>query len=107
MWNRFFKLVSQVFNYHQDLRTLKETTKQQALQIRELADNQKRMEYEAQLQRERDARERERILHQLQLAIRDRTESDLRLEIQQLREQVARLSLPPSTSKPPDEPTKG
>lgn len=50
MWSRFLKLVLQVFNYHEDLRALKETAKQQALQIRELADNQKRQEHEAQLQ---------------------------------------------------------
>ena len=107
MWSRFFQLVLQVFNYHEDLRTLKETTKQQALQIRALADHQKQMEYDAQLQRERDAREREQALHQLEPAFRDRLENALRLEIQQLREQqdrAARLSLPPS--KPPDEPSK-
>lgn len=103
MWNWFFKLVLQVFNYHEDLQALKETTKQQALQIRALADHQKQMEHDAQLQRERDAREREQILHQLRLALKDRVENDLRLENQQLRE---RLSLPPSTLKPPDEPSK-
>lgn len=50
MWNWFFKLVLRVFNYHEDLQALKETTKQQALQIRALADHQKQMEHDAQLQ---------------------------------------------------------
>lgn len=105
MWNRFLKLLWQVFNYHKDLQAQKETTKQQGLQIQELADALKRYQHETQLQRERDAREFERAIHHLELALRDRSESELWRENQRLRERLERMeqrSLPPPSDKKPD-----
>lgn len=77
--------------------------------IYSLIKNQTRFQYEMQLQKERDAHEREQVIHKLELALRDRTEDALRLEAKQLREQLERterLTLPPSPPKPPDEPSK-
>ncbi len=102
MWGRIFNLAKQIFNYHEDLQKLKETTKQQAQQIRALAENQTRLYYEIQIQRERDARERERERERAEreLAAKDREQEILRLENQLLRERLERLNLPPALALP-------
>ncbi|MGH9841294.1 MAG: hypothetical protein ACREEM_21270 [Blastocatellia bacterium] len=79
---------------------MKETAKQQAQQLRALAENQTRLYYEIQIQRERDARERERERSERELAIKDRDQEILRLENQLLRERLERLSLPPASPPP-------
>lgn len=92
MWTRFFNLFKLVINFGEDLQKLKETVKQQGQQLNELAANQTRMYYEFQLQRERDARERER--------------EDAARENQQLRgrlEQLEKLLPSATTDKKPDE----
>lgn len=105
MWEKVFGVFKRIFTFNDELKKLQADSDLHAEQIKELYANQTRFQYELQLQKERDAHERERILHQLQLANKDRIESEQRIEIQQLREQVARLSLPPSAPKPPDEPS--
>jgi hypothetical protein len=97
MWDRILKFIKQIFNYHEDLQKLKETAKQQAHQIRALAENQTRLYYEIQIQRERDARERERERFEREAAIKDREQEILRLENQLLRERLERLNLPPAS----------
>lgn len=52
--------------------------------IYSLIKNQTRFQYEMQLQKERDAHEREQVIHKLELALRDRTEDALRLEAKQV-----------------------
>src|SRR5262249_27976717 len=109
MWGKVFDVIKRFLTITEKLNSLQRTSELHAEQIRELFDNQTRFQYELQLQKERDARERERILHQLQMALKDRAESELRLENRQLREHIEkseRSSLPPSTSIPPDEPSK-
>lgn len=100
MWGRIFNLAKQIFNYHEDLQKLKETTKQQAQQIRALAENQTRLYYEIQIQRERDARERERERAERELMAKDLEQEILRLENQLLRERLERLNLPPASPPP-------
>jgi len=77
---------------NEDLNRFQAELKRHGEQIRELAENQTRFQYEMQLQRERDAHEREQI--------------KLQLENRLLREQLERLSLPPSSRQPLDEPSK-
>lgn len=106
MWSRIFKLLKQVFNFHEDLQRLKETARQQGQQIRQLADQQTRLYYEFQIQRERDTREREREGFERARDLEAREKELLRLENQFLRERLERLErlLPSATAdKKPDE----
>jgi hypothetical protein len=79
--------------FYEDLQSLKAIFRQQGEQLRQLANDQIQLRYELQLQRERDAREREQ-----------REKEALQRENEQLRarlQQAERLSLPPS--RKPDE----
>lgn len=60
MWKQLFKALKYIITFAEKLQKLEARAKEQSEQIRRLADNQARMYYEFQLQRERDARERER-----------------------------------------------
>ncbi|MEP7337879.1 MAG: hypothetical protein ABI977_09045 [Acidobacteriota bacterium] len=92
MWKAVFEVFKRLFTFNEDLNRLQAASKLHGDQIRELYDNQTRFQFELQLQKERDAQEREK--------------EKLQLENRLLRERLERLSLPPSTSKPPDEPPK-
>ncbi len=92
MWKSVFEVLRRLFTINDDLNRFQAELKRHGEQIRELAENQTRFQYEMQLQREREAHEREQI--------------KLQLENRFLREQLERLSLPPSPPKPPGEPSK-
>ncbi|MDQ3011585.1 MAG: hypothetical protein M3X11_12870 [Acidobacteriota bacterium] len=89
VWQKIYDLFKRLFTINDDLSRLQAELKRQGDQIREIVVNQTRFQYELQLQKERDAHEREQI--------------KLQLENRLLRERLERLSLPPSTSKPLDE----
>lgn len=54
MLSRFFELFKLVFNFYEDLQKLKETSKQHGQQLRVVAEQQIRLHYEYQIQRERE-----------------------------------------------------
>lgn len=93
MWEKVFEIFKRFFTISDELKRLQADSKLHGEQIRELIDN-PRLYYEFQLQKERDAHEREK--------------EAMRLESRQLRERLERLerlSLPTSLAdqKPPDE----
>lgn len=95
MWGKFFNILKLVLTLADSFQKLDAKVKEHGEQIRELSANQTRMWYEFQLQRERDARERER-------EDTARAQEAMWRENQQLRERLERLerlSLPPA---PPD-----
>ncbi len=103
MLKQLFELFRQVFTFGDRLQRLDDKVKEHSEQIRNLADTQARMYYESQLQRERDARERERenfarerALLERDREIEAREKESLRLENQLLRERLGQLSLPPA-----------
>jgi len=92
MWEKVFEIFKRFFTISDELKRLQADSKLHGEQIRELIDNQTRLYYEFQLQKERNAHEREK--------------ETLRLENQQLRERLERLErlLPSATTdKKPDE----
>ncbi|MCI0525721.1 MAG: hypothetical protein L0Y75_10700 [Acidobacteria bacterium] len=92
MWEKVFEIFKRFFTISDELKRLQADSKLHGEQIRELIDNQTRLYYEFQLQKERNAHEREK--------------ETLRLENQQLRERLERLErlLPSATTdKNPDE----
>lgn len=95
MWKAVFEVFKRLFTINEDLNRLQAASKLHGDQIRELYDNQTRFQYELQLQQERDAHEREK----------EKLQFEKRLLSERL-EQLERLSLPSSTPKPPDEPSK-
>ncbi len=86
MWKAVFEVIKRLFTINDELNRLQTEPKLHGEQIRELAANQTRFQYELQLQKERAAHERE--------------QEKLRLENQQLRERLERLEklLPPAKS---------
>jgi regulator of replication initiation timing len=92
MWEKVFEIFKRFFTISDELKRLQADSKLHGEQIRELIDNQTRLYYEFQLQKERNAHEREK--------------ETLRLENQQLRERLELLErlLPSATTdKKPDE----
>jgi hypothetical protein len=92
MWEKVFEIFKRFFTISDELKRLQADSKLHGEQIRELIDNQTRLYYEFQLQKERNAHEREK--------------ETLRLENQQMRERLERLErlLPSATTdKKPDE----
>lgn len=103
MWKQIIELIKAFFTVADKLKKLDAQVMEHSEQIRNLADAQARMYYESQLQRERDARERERenFARERALLERDREmeareKETLRLENQLLRERLERLHLPPA-----------
>jgi hypothetical protein len=86
MWEKVFEIFKRFFTISDELKRLQADSKLHGEQIRELIDNQTRLYYEFQLQKERNAHEREK--------------ETLRLENQQLRERLERLErlLPSATT---------
>ncbi|MCG3162957.1 MAG: hypothetical protein JMDDDDMK_04326 [Acidobacteria bacterium] len=92
MWEKVFEIFKRFFTISDELKRLQADSKLHGEQIRELIDNQTRLYYEFQLQKERNTYEREK--------------ETLRIENQQLRERLERLErlLPSATAdKKPDE----
>jgi hypothetical protein len=102
MWQSLLDILKRLISYTEKLEKIEATLKEHGQYIKELGANQTRMYYEAQLQRERAARERER----LQAAV-EREVILLRQENQQLRERLERLEraqLPPAPPKQDPDP---
>ncbi|MGH9799527.1 MAG: hypothetical protein ACRD82_04120 [Blastocatellia bacterium] len=75
MWKTAFEVFKRLFTINDDLNRFQADLKKHSEQIRELADNQTRLQYEWQLQRERDAHEREKEKMQFEnLLLRERLE---------------------------------
>lgn len=92
MWEKVFEIFKRFFTISDELKRLQADSKLHGEQIRELIDNQTRLYYEFQLQKERNTYEREK--------------ETLRIENRQLRERLERLErlLPSATAdKKPDE----
>jgi len=60
MWKAVFEVFKRLFTFNEDLNRLQAASKLHGDQIRELYDNQTRFQFELQLQKERDAHEREK-----------------------------------------------
>ena len=60
MWEKVFEIFKRFFTISDELKRLQADSKLHGEQIRELIDNQTRLYYEFQLQKERNAHEREK-----------------------------------------------
>ena len=91
MWQTILSFLKLAFTFTEKMQQIDATLKIHTGQIGELLTNQARLHYEAQLQREQDARERARETY-------ERRNEMLERENQQLRERLERVEklLPPA-----------
>ena len=95
MWQTLLNLIQVAFTFAEKLQRIDATLKEHGQSLRDVTANQQRLQHEFQLFKERETHERE--------------QEKLQFENRLLRERLEgleRLSLPPSTPKPPDEPSK-
>ncbi|MBS1790302.1 MAG: hypothetical protein JST85_21435 [Acidobacteria bacterium] len=89
MWKTVFEVFKRLFTINDELNRVQAELKRQGEQIRQLAENQMRFQYEQQLQNERSVHEREKVI--------------LELENRLLRERLEQRILPPPSDKKSDE----
>ena len=114
MWKAFISLFTRAIMLAEDLQRLREQVKEHSCQIDELADGQTSLRHEYQLQREQDARAREREFFELNRRLSEQRHQEdqrelasLRTELQMARSQLEnqkRTGLPAAPiEKQPDE----
>ena len=91
MWKSVFELFKRLFTINDELNRLQAELKKQGEQIRQLTDSMTRAQYEQQLQNERNAHEREKVILEL----------EKRLLLERL-ERAEQRSLPPSDTRTDD-----
>lgn len=92
MWEKVFEVFKRFFTISDELKRLQADSKLHGEQIRELINNQTRLYYEFQIQKERDLHEREKEALRLE-----------NLELQERLERLEKLLPSATTDKKPDE----